>query len=79
VLEPNLDWLPIQHCWPGDPAPFITFLLVITADPATKTRNIGIYRRQKIDKTLTFMYCQVHKDGRRTGARPMTDLRSRLS
>jgi 4-hydroxy-3-polyprenylbenzoate decarboxylase len=25
LLEPNLDQLPIQHCWPGDPAPLITF------------------------------------------------------
>lgn len=63
VLEPDLDRLPIQHCWPGDPAPFITFPLVVTADPATKARNVGIYRMQKIDKTSTFMHWQVHKDG----------------
>ncbi|MDQ4081682.1 MAG: UbiD family decarboxylase, partial [Actinomycetota bacterium] len=24
VLEPDLDLLPIQHCWPQDPAPFVT-------------------------------------------------------
>src|SRR5437764_639422 len=63
TLEPDLDRLPIQHCWPGDPAPFITLPLVITADPVTETRNVGIYRMQKIDKTSTFMHWQVHKDG----------------
>lgn len=63
VMEPDLDTLPIQHCWPGDPAPFITFPLVITADPATGVRNVGIYRMQKIDKGSTFMHWQVHKDG----------------
>ena len=35
VLEPNLDLLPIQHCWPGDPAPFVTLPAVITRDPRT--------------------------------------------
>ena len=35
VLEPDLDALPIQHCWPGDPAPFITLPAVITKDPRT--------------------------------------------
>ena len=63
VVEPDLDRLPIQHCWPGDPAPFMTFPLVITADPVTKSRNVGIYRMQKINKTSTFMHWQVHKDG----------------
>ena len=29
----DLDLLPIQHCWPGDPAPFITLPAVITHDP----------------------------------------------
>ena len=63
VLEPNLDLLPIQHCWPGDPAPFITLPAVITKDPRTGTRNVGMYRMQKIDATTTFMHWQIHKDG----------------
>ena len=49
VLEPDLDQLPIQHCWPGDPAPFITLPAVITKDPQTGARNVGMYRMQKID------------------------------
>jgi 4-hydroxy-3-polyprenylbenzoate decarboxylase len=63
VLEPNLDLLPIQHCWPGDPAPFITLPAVITKDPRTGSRNVGMYRMQKIDARTTFMHWQIHKDG----------------
>jgi 4-hydroxy-3-polyprenylbenzoate decarboxylase len=63
VLEPNLDLLPIQHCWPGDPAPFVTLPAVITRDPLTGTRNVGMYRMQKIDARTTFMHWQIHKDG----------------
>ncbi len=31
----DLTKLPIQRCWPGDPAPFITLPAVITHDPQT--------------------------------------------
>jgi len=60
----NLDLLPIQHCWPGDPAPFITLPAVITQDPKTGTRNVGMYRMQKLDSRSTAMHWQLHKDGR---------------
>src|SRR5687768_15674227 len=62
-LEPDLDRLPIQHCWPGDPAPFITLPAVITKDPRTGVRNVGMYRMQRIDARTTFMHWQIHKDG----------------
>jgi 4-hydroxy-3-polyprenylbenzoate decarboxylase len=60
----DLDLLPIQHCWPGDPAPFITLPAVITRDPRDGSRNVGMYRMQKIDKRTTYMHWQIHKDGR---------------
>src|SRR5215216_5198821 len=60
----DLDLLPIQRCWPGDPAPFITLPAVITHDPKTRTRNVGMYRMQKVDKRTTLMHWQLHKDGR---------------
>jgi 4-hydroxy-3-polyprenylbenzoate decarboxylase len=63
VLEPDLDLLPIQTCWPGDPAPFLTLPAVITRDPRSGARNVGMYRMQKIDRTSTFMHWQIHKDG----------------
>jgi 4-hydroxy-3-polyprenylbenzoate decarboxylase len=60
--EPNLDLLPIQTCWPGDAAPFITLPAVITRDPRSGVRNVGIYRMQKIDSKSTLMHWQLHKD-----------------
>ena len=60
----DLDLLPIQTCWPGDAAPFITLPAVITKDPRTGGRNVGMYRMQKIDRRSTFMHWQIHKDGR---------------
>jgi 4-hydroxy-3-polyprenylbenzoate decarboxylase len=60
----NLDLLPIQTCWPGDAGPFVTLPAVITSDPKTGTRNVGMYRMQKIDRRSTFMHWQIHKDGR---------------
>ncbi|MEX0673498.1 MAG: menaquinone biosynthesis decarboxylase [Gaiellaceae bacterium] len=62
--EADLGLLPIQRCWPGDPAPFITLPAVITADPGTGIRNVGMYRMQKIDARSTYMHWQLHKDGR---------------
>src|SRR5947209_10938361 len=60
----DLGALPIQRCWPGDPAPFITLPAVITRDPRTGTRNVGMYRMQKLDRRTTAMHWQIHKDGR---------------
>ena len=60
----DLGLLPIQRCWPGDPAPFITLPAVITKDPRTGTRNVGMYRMQRRDRRSTLMHWQVHKDGR---------------
>ena len=62
--EIDLTALPVQRCWPGDPAPFITLPAVITQDPRTGTRNVGMYRMQVIDRASTFMHWQIHKDGR---------------
>jgi 4-hydroxy-3-polyprenylbenzoate decarboxylase len=60
----DLSVLPIQRCWPEDPAPFITLPAVITRDPRDGTRNVGMYRMQVIDDRTTFMHWQIHKDGR---------------
>jgi 4-hydroxy-3-polyprenylbenzoate decarboxylase len=62
--EVNLDVLPIQRCWPGDPAPFVTLPAVITHDPRNGSRNVGMYRMQKLDRRSTLMHWQIHKDGR---------------
>jgi 4-hydroxy-3-polyprenylbenzoate decarboxylase len=60
--EIDLGLLPVQRCWPGDPAPFITLPAVISHDPRTGARNVGMYRMQVIDERTTFMHWQLHKD-----------------
>jgi 4-hydroxy-3-polyprenylbenzoate decarboxylase len=60
----DLTRLPIQTCWPQDAAPFITLPAVITKDPGTGTRNVGMYRMQVVDRRTTLMHWQLHKDGR---------------
>jgi 4-hydroxy-3-polyprenylbenzoate decarboxylase len=62
--DASLDLLPVQTCWPGDAAPFITLPAVITKDPRTGTRNVGMYRMQKLGPRATAMHWQIHKDGR---------------
>ncbi len=61
----DLDILPILTSWPGDGGPFLTLPNVITKDPDTGARNIGVYRMQRIDRRTTAMYWQVHKTGAR--------------
>ena len=60
----DLRRLPIQTCWPGDAGPFITLPAVITKDPRSGTRNVGMYRMQVLDERTTAMHWQIHKDGR---------------
>ena len=61
--EPMLDKLPIITAWPHDAAPFITMTAVVTKDPKTGTRNIGMYRLQKLDNSTTCMHWHKHHDG----------------
>src|SRR5204862_1110599 len=60
----DLGALPVQTCWPGDAGPFITLPAVITKDPRTGTRNVGMYRMQVLGPRETAMHWQIHKDGR---------------
>ena len=62
--EVDLGALPVQTCWPGDAAPFITLPAVITRDPRTGQRNVGMYRMQVLGPRSTAMHWQIHKDGR---------------
>ncbi|MCI0597423.1 MAG: menaquinone biosynthesis decarboxylase, partial [candidate division Zixibacteria bacterium] len=58
-----LDKLPIIQCWPDDGGKFITFPLVISRDPETQKRNVGLYRMHVYDNETTGMHWQIHKDG----------------
>ena len=46
----DLSSLPIQHCWPGDVAPLITWGLVITQGLNKPRQNLGIYRQQVLNR-----------------------------
>ena len=61
--KPNLDSIPILKCWPGDGGRFITLPLVITKDPDSGIRNVGIYRMQAYDSQTTGMHWHAHKGG----------------
>ncbi|HSE84150.1 MAG TPA: UbiD family decarboxylase, partial [Thermodesulfobacteriota bacterium] len=61
--KPDLDRLPIIKCWPKDGGRFITLGLVLTQDPVTRRRNLGIYRMQIYDKKITGMHWHPHKGG----------------
>ncbi len=61
----DLTQLPILQCWPGDASSFVTLPGVVTRDPETKLRNVGMYRMQLIDKKTTGMHWQSHKTGTR--------------
>ena len=63
--EVDLDALPILTCWPNDGGPFITLPQVITRDPESGARNVGVYRMQKLDRRTTAMHWQIHKTGAR--------------
>src|SRR5262249_55654575 len=49
--------------WPGEEAPCVTLHALITQDPKTGTRNVGMCPMQKIDRCSTYMHWQIHKDG----------------
>ncbi|MEO7300371.1 MAG: UbiD family decarboxylase [Verrucomicrobiota bacterium] len=61
--------LPIQKCWPLDGGRFITLPCVVTKDPDTGERNVGMYRMQIYDERTTGMHWQLQKVGARHGRR----------
>ena len=66
---PTLLNLPIQKCWPLDGGRFITLPCVVTKDPDTGKRNVGMYRLQIYDSRTTGMHWQLQKVGARHGRR----------
>ena len=66
---PTLNNLPIQKCWPLDGGRFITLPGVVTKDPDTGDRNVGMYRMQVYDERTTGMHWQLQKVGARHGRR----------
>jgi len=67
--SPTLLDLPILKCWPLDGGRFITLPCVVTEDPDTGERNVGMYRIQIYDDRTTGMHWQLQKVGARHGRR----------
>jgi 4-hydroxy-3-polyprenylbenzoate decarboxylase len=61
MKNPDLSKLPVLTCWPEDGGPFITLPIIHTKDPETGLRNVGLYRMQVFDKTMTGMHWHRHK------------------
>ncbi len=64
--EIDLGLLPIQTCWPDEPAPLITWPLVVTRGPTTAREdgfNLGIYRMQVTGRDTTLMRWLRHRGG----------------
>src|SRR5712664_1777888 len=62
----DLGALPIQTCWPGEPAPLITWPLVVTKGPGERREdgfNLGIYRMQVTGRNTTLMRWLKHRGG----------------
>ena len=59
----DLSRLPIQHCWPGDVAPLITWGLVVTRGPLKNRQNLGIYRQQVLGPNKVIMRWLAHRGG----------------
>jgi len=62
----DLNRLPIQTCWPGEPAPLITWPLVVTKGPSADREddyNLGIYRMQVLGPDRTIMRWLAHRGG----------------
>lgn len=62
----DLGRFPIQTCWPGEPAPLITWPLVVTKGPGEAREdkfNLGIYRMQVLDRDKTIMRWLAHRGG----------------
>jgi 4-hydroxy-3-polyprenylbenzoate decarboxylase len=65
IKRDNLSLLdfPILQCWPKDAGRFITLPCVVTRDPKTGKRNVGMYRMQVYDERTTGMHWQRQKVG----------------
>jgi 4-hydroxy-3-polyprenylbenzoate decarboxylase len=59
----DVSRLPLQHCWPGDVAPLVTWGLTVTRGPHKKRQNLGIYRQQMVGPNKLIMRWLAHRGG----------------
>ncbi|MCR6736932.1 MAG: UbiD family decarboxylase [Afipia sp.] len=64
----DLTRLPVQTCWSREPAPLITWPMVITGPPddeAGNNTNVGVYRMQVIGRDRAILRWLAHRGGAR--------------
>lgn len=61
MKNPDITKFPVLTCWPEDGGPFITLPVIHTKDPNTGIRNVGMYRMQVFEPTMTGMHWHKHK------------------
>lgn len=64
--EIDLTRLPVQTCWPGEPAPLVTWGLTVTRPPdavSTSKYNVGVYRCQVAGRDRLIMRWLAHRGG----------------
>lgn len=62
--NPDVNIMPILKCWPHDGGKYITMTQVITREPGTGIRNVGMYRIQVYDGQTLGLHWQRHKGGK---------------
>ncbi|MCC8088278.1 MAG: menaquinone biosynthesis decarboxylase [Rikenellaceae bacterium] len=65
IHDGDLSSFPVLKCWKFDGGRFVTLPMVITRDPATGIRNVGMYRMQVFSGNTTGMHWHMHKTGAR--------------
>jgi len=63
TAAPSLAHFPILKCWPHDAGRYITLGQVITRDPRSGSRNVGLYRLQVLSEDTLAVHWQRHKGG----------------
>ncbi|MEK8090191.1 4-hydroxy-3-polyprenylbenzoate decarboxylase [Thermithiobacillus plumbiphilus] len=61
--EVDLARIPVQHCWPEDAGPLMTWGLTVTKGPHKPRANMGIYRQQVIGSNRVIMRWLAHRGG----------------
>ncbi|MBN9604045.1 MAG: UbiD family decarboxylase [Afipia felis] len=64
----DLTRLPVQTCWPREPAPLVTWPMVVTRPPDDENDasvNVGIYRMQVLDRNRLILRWLAHRGGAR--------------
>ncbi|MGV6872183.1 UbiD family decarboxylase [Pseudochelatococcus sp. B33] len=62
----DMGSLPVQWCWPGEPAPLVTWPLVITRSPDDPSDiNVGVYRMQVLGRDRLIVRWLAHRGGAR--------------